>query len=794
MAEFDFAIGNVMGPQGPQGPTGPTGPKGDTGPQGPQGEQGPQGIQGIQGETGATGPQGPTGQTGATGATGPQGPQGPQGETGATGPQGPQGPRGETGYPTDSQVQSAVSTWLGENVDPTTGYVLDRTLEQANAAAPADLVGGLKSALNSATNLLNESVFNATGSDFPMQFENGTYQQTATGSTLVKYYGGGYDKTRKVLKSTTFNAPCNVELKAKTGYSFTVFTSTSGVITGTSGLVTEYTMVAGQQYGLTLRATDGTTDISAVSVSSIVDIDYSISTDLSLTQSGKAADAKAVGERLKNYSVVEVVDYTFVPKYSAAINTSNKWAVGSPRSGYFIPIPYNAVRVFVKSNATNGSVIALLSDDSHTGNTSPNYATGGSRLFIPAGEDWECYLPADCKYVFAMDTASSASSHYDPQYVKFEIETKSNIYPLGLHERPAYDGIVNIVRRARKMTDIKWTPAVDLPRLMLVQRSYPIPGTAEDEEYEGVFKAGVEYTGIPYGRANSMQTSHGYDNAFVGFAVPFDAFISSVVSPNSKLSKESAFSLAYHRSTIYAAVCSTLVSYALGVAYYPTATLPSMAGMVQVGKINNDGVRLNSIKIGDVINRAEYHVAIITDIIRNADGTVKIVEISDASTAGLADKNYDDGEVGGLCRRKGWTAEQFYTSWGDYIAYRYVMADKTQYVESPFVNTGDEPDMFRVEHFPCMPYEGNKFVYKTGYVPNNAIKIIISPNLGYGYLKVFKGDTEITGSPFAVTSETESIDVTEISAGDYKAYLCNISDGDVTNLSYPCAWSIASST
>lgn len=84
---------------------------------------------------------------GATGATGPQGPQGPQGETGpqgATGPQGetgPQGPTGPTGYPTDEQVADAVGDWLEENVDPTTGYVLDRTLTQPNAAAPADLVG-----------------------------------------------------------------------------------------------------------------------------------------------------------------------------------------------------------------------------------------------------------------------------------------------------------------------------------------------------------------------------------------------------------------------------------------------------------------------------------------------------------------------------------------------------------------------------------------------------------------------------------------------------------------------------
>lgn len=83
----------------------------------------------------------PRGATGATGPQGPTGPTGPQGPTGPTGPEGPQGPAGPTGYPTDAQVQEAVGEWLGENVDPETGYVLDRTLTQQNAAAPADLVG-----------------------------------------------------------------------------------------------------------------------------------------------------------------------------------------------------------------------------------------------------------------------------------------------------------------------------------------------------------------------------------------------------------------------------------------------------------------------------------------------------------------------------------------------------------------------------------------------------------------------------------------------------------------------------
>ena len=151
MAEvFDFEIGNVVGPQGPQGATGPTGPQGPTG---ATGAQGPQGPRGLQGETGPTGPVAAfsigtvstldPGDDATATITGTD--EAPVLNLGI--PQGVKGDTGDTGYPTDAQVQTAVAGWLSENVDPETGYVLDRTLEQADAAAPADLVGDLKSAI-----------------------------------------------------------------------------------------------------------------------------------------------------------------------------------------------------------------------------------------------------------------------------------------------------------------------------------------------------------------------------------------------------------------------------------------------------------------------------------------------------------------------------------------------------------------------------------------------------------------------------------------------------------------------
>lgn len=123
-------------------------------------------------------------------------------------------------------------------------------------------------------NLTIPALYGNVGSDFPIEFENGTYYSTATGQALQNYYGGGYDLTRKVIKTTTFNAPCKVMITAKTGYAFTVFISVNGVITGNTGLITSYVMKPGNQYGMTLRTTGGTDNISALDASQIIDVMY----------------------------------------------------------------------------------------------------------------------------------------------------------------------------------------------------------------------------------------------------------------------------------------------------------------------------------------------------------------------------------------------------------------------------------------------------------------------------------------------------------------------------------------
>ena len=55
---------------------------------------------------------------------------------------------GDAPTATDAQVETAVDAWLGENISNPSNPPLDRSLSSSSAAAPADMVGDLLSAVN----------------------------------------------------------------------------------------------------------------------------------------------------------------------------------------------------------------------------------------------------------------------------------------------------------------------------------------------------------------------------------------------------------------------------------------------------------------------------------------------------------------------------------------------------------------------------------------------------------------------------------------------------------------------
>ena len=104
------------------------------------------------------------------------------------------------GAPTDEQVSSAVEDWLDENVDPATGYVLDRTLSMSNAATPADITGSLKSAISEI--LDDQNVYDYKGT------VSGTRQVNVTGLSIPA--GTYIFKADSVTSTDTDDTTCRV--------------------------------------------------------------------------------------------------------------------------------------------------------------------------------------------------------------------------------------------------------------------------------------------------------------------------------------------------------------------------------------------------------------------------------------------------------------------------------------------------------------------------------------------------------------------------------------------------------
>ena len=93
-------------------------------------------------------------------------------------------------------------------------------------------------------------------------------------------------------------------------------------------------------------------------------------------------------------------DLSTLTEYQAYIGTEGNW-----NSGYsnwkckFLPVKSGETYV-VQANATRSSYIAVLQSDSHTNGTSPDYATGCSKVTISKGGYAEVSVPSDGAYLY----------------------------------------------------------------------------------------------------------------------------------------------------------------------------------------------------------------------------------------------------------------------------------------------------------------------------------------------------------------------------------------------------------
>ncbi len=504
-----------------------------------------------------------------------------------------------------------------------------------------------------------------------------------------------------------------------------------------------------------------------------------VTVDSSLTVSGAAADARVTGNR-----ITELDDL---------VETSNTMALVWAQ-GYIDAAGANASsNNYIRSNGyafVRGGTVLRMELPTNLEIRAFRYSSMSTAGFIDrdvsfAGAHVE-YVAQDTFYRFVVEYVAhgtiATTQGANVTVSRIRNRSPQAVYPIGLHVDPEAEGVLNIIRRARQYTDIEWTPAVDLPRIVRFRSD----GTSYRSE--GVFKAGVKYKGIPYSSAKGAAvTPFGYSRFIPGIHIGFDTFMTAIESENSIVSKESEYDEGILLSTVYGSTCCGMISYALGLPWTSTADFNDMIGNGLTSKgVLSSVFDVNTLALADVLVSPD-HVALITDIALDAGGNVAFIEVSENTTVGgLMNPDTKDGEYGGHAWRHGWAAADFLNYYDGYTVGQYTGRRTVTYTPTPYVNTGDELDRQQPADLPCVPYMGENFAYKTGNVYNT--KILIRTT-GFAYLYVYKDGSLF--NTFPVTAGTEYVTAGFSAAGTYSALLCNVSGGIIQNQTAACHWTVS---
>ena len=392
------------------------------------------------------------------------------------------------------------------------------------------------------------------------------------------------------------------------------------------------------------------------------------------------------------------------------------------------------------------------------------------------------YLPNNARYFRATYWSDSYRVGKEEQIPEFSYNLYDEIpneYEPITHELPVDTFMQNSIRRARQLTDIKWTPRVNIPRYSMINGS--------DVHFLDWFYADHEYIGIPYSGAGDDEThwstikEWGYTHNWVGQHIPIESFVTAARYPNSIFSETVGRTEPSYDASPFGDVCTALVNYAVDGA----TPLRGITGFFNTSdKVFSNShktiadIDMNTLCIGDFLY-TQAHVIIITDLMRNESENVIAIEMSEETTIGNGNNAVLGTQYGGVARRKMWDINEFKTKYGAYTLYRRKTFYGIPYTPSKYVDTGNEGNRETIVDMPCIPYLGEGAIYKYGYIHNS--KICIGAT-GFTTLVVTK-DGEAFDT-FDVTGLTE-VSVGFSAVGSYEAHLEN---GTHTSLS--CHWTV----
>lgn len=203
--------------------------------------------------------------------------------------------------------------------------------------------------------------------------------------------------------------------------------------------------------------------------------------------------------------------------------------------------------------------------------------------------------------------------------------------------KPDTPGKAAVLARSAQLTEFRWTPVQNITTYTKATGKTTLP-------------AGKELTGIIYSSAEP-------NDKFITENVTFETLLSATANPNSALYQKDLNG--HHNSWVYfGIVCNGLARYAYGIKRRHNTKhwldVPGIRRVALPGEYTVEDIRLCDSLLA--FCDQHKHVALITDILRDEEGVIRQIEVSEAVRPTCKRAQYDVAEyfekfkVYSLCR------------------------------------------------------------------------------------------------------------------------------------------------
>lgn len=266
--------------------------------------------------------------------------------------------------------------------------------------------------------------------------------------------------------------------------------------------------------------------------------------------------------------------------------------------------------------------------------------------------------------------------------------------------KPDSKGKEAVLYRSRQLTEFQWTPVGDIP----------------------VYTKATGKTKLPAGepQLGMLYSSPEPTDKFIFENVSFETFLSILANPDSALYNKD---LNGHNNSwaYFGLVCNGLARYAFNIRRrFSTKRWPTVPGME---KVADDGAYTpEQIQLCDVLyahGKGRSHVAMVTDILRDEDGVIRQIEVSEA--------------VRPVCERKQYDLDVFFEKFKLFALWRYAYVDSVP-MPDPW------QDQCLQRGVPGLPVIALDYGNKTNYRTSEEVVISAFPE-GENQLQICRGET-----------------------------------------------------